>query len=63
MDAERLVKISRDNITAGRFPGCSKRRWSHLIPVKTCGTAYNKKIIYEFDNINEIHNLQRGNVS
>ena len=32
MDAERLVKISRDNISAGRrFPGCPKRRWSNLI--------------------------------
>ena len=27
-DAERLVKISRDYIPAGRSPGCPKRRWS-----------------------------------
>ena len=32
MDAERLVKISRDNIPAGRgSPGLPKRRWSDLI--------------------------------
>ena len=32
MDAERLVKIAKDNIPAGRrFPGCPKRRWSELI--------------------------------
>ena len=31
-DAERLVKISRDNIPAGRrSPGRPKRRWSDLI--------------------------------
>ena len=31
-DAERLVKISRDNIPVGRrSPGCPKRRWSALI--------------------------------
>ena len=31
-DAERLVKISRDNIPVGRrSPGCPKRRWSNLI--------------------------------
>jgi hypothetical protein len=33
MDAERLVKISRDSITVGkRFPGRPKRRWSDSIP-------------------------------
>jgi len=33
MDAERLVKISRDNIPIGRrFKGRPKRRWSDLIP-------------------------------
>ena len=32
MDAERLAKISRDNIPAGRrSPGPPKRRWSDLI--------------------------------
>ena len=32
MDAERLVKVSRDNIPAGRrSPGCRKGRWSDLI--------------------------------
>jgi len=32
MDAERLVKISRDNIHVGRkSPGHPKRRWSDLI--------------------------------
>ena len=32
MDAETLVKISRDNIPAGRrSPGRPKRRWSDLI--------------------------------
>ena len=32
MDAERLVKISRDNISGGRrSPGRPKRRWSDLI--------------------------------
>ena len=32
MDAERLVKISRDIIGVGRSsPGCPKRRWSDLI--------------------------------
>jgi hypothetical protein len=32
MDAERLVKISRDSIPAGRrSPGRPKRRWSDLI--------------------------------
>ena len=31
MDAERLVKISRDNMPAGRSPGGPKRRWSDLI--------------------------------
>ena len=34
MYAERLVKISRDNIPAGRrSPGCPKIRWSYLILV------------------------------
>ena len=32
MDAERLVKILRDNILAGRSPGCPKIGWSDLIP-------------------------------
>jgi hypothetical protein len=33
MDAERLVKIARDNIPAGRISsGGPKRRWSDLIP-------------------------------
>jgi hypothetical protein len=33
MDAERLFKISRDNMPAGRrSPGRLKRRWSDLIP-------------------------------
>ena len=33
MDAERLVKISRDNKHSGRrFPGRPKRRWSDLVP-------------------------------
>ena len=31
MNAERLVKISRNNIPAGRSPGCQKRRWNDLI--------------------------------
>ena len=32
MDAERLVKISRDNIPAGRrSPGHPKRSWNELI--------------------------------
>ena len=32
MDAERLVKISRDNVPIGRrSPGHPKRRWSDLI--------------------------------
>jgi hypothetical protein len=32
MDAVRLVKLLRDNISAGRrSPGLSKRRWSDLI--------------------------------
>ena len=32
MDAERLIKISRDNIPVGRrSPGRPKRRWSELI--------------------------------
>jgi hypothetical protein len=32
MDAERLAKISRNNIPAERSPECSKSRWSDLIP-------------------------------
>ena len=33
MDAERLVKFSRDNIPTGRrSQGHPKRRWSDLIP-------------------------------
>ena len=32
IDAERLVKISMDNISAGRSPGCPKRRWSGFNP-------------------------------
>ena len=33
MDAERLVKISKNNIPAGRSsPGSPKRKWSDLIP-------------------------------
>jgi hypothetical protein len=32
MGADRLVKISGDNISAGRSPGSPKRRWSDLIP-------------------------------
>ena len=40
MDAERLVKISRDNIPAGRrSPGIPKRRWSDLILIRTGGIA------------------------
>ena len=31
IDAERLVKISRDNIPVVRSPGRPKRRWSDLI--------------------------------
>jgi hypothetical protein len=31
MNAERLIKISRDNIPVGRCPGRPKRRWSYLI--------------------------------
>ena len=32
IDAERLVKISRDNIPAGKSsPRCPKRRWSDLV--------------------------------
>ena len=31
MDAERLLKISRDDIPAGRSPGRPKRRWNDLI--------------------------------
>ena len=31
MDAERLVKISKDNVPAGRSPGRRKIRWSDLI--------------------------------
>ena len=31
MYAEKLVKISIDNIRVGRSPGCPKRRWSDLI--------------------------------
>ena len=27
MDAERLVKISRDKVPVGRFPGRPKIRW------------------------------------
>ena len=37
MDAERLIKMWKDNIPAGRWsPGRPKRRWSDLI-------AYNKE--------------------
>ena len=33
MDAERLIKISKDNIPARRTsPGCPKRKFSDLIP-------------------------------
>ena len=32
MDANRLAKISRDNISAGRYVECRKRRWNYLIP-------------------------------
>ena len=31
MDAERLIKISKDNLPGGRSPGRPKRRWSDLI--------------------------------
>ena len=41
MDAERLVKISRDNIPAGRkSPRRPKRRWNDLIPNYTGVYAY-----------------------
>ena len=44
MDPEGLVKISRDNIPAGRrSPGLPKRRWSDLIPELTGAFAYNKE--------------------
>ena len=46
MVAKRLLKSSRDNILVHaerRYPGHPKRRWSGLIPIKTCDTAYNKK--------------------
>jgi hypothetical protein len=33
MDAERLVKISRDNIPAGRRAPAHLERWSDSIPV------------------------------
>ena len=43
MNVERLFKMSRDNIPAGRrSPGCPKRRWSDSIMIKTGGIAYNK---------------------
>ena len=38
MDAERLVKISWDNIPVGRSPGGPKRRW-----IKTREIAYKEK--------------------
>ena len=31
IDAERLIKISRDNIPAEKSPGRPRRRWSDLI--------------------------------
>ena len=43
IDAEKLVKISMENIPAGRSPGRPKRKWSNLIPAKTGGTAYIKE--------------------
>ena len=32
MNAERIIKISRDNIPTGKFLGRPKRRWSDLNP-------------------------------
>ena len=32
IDAEILVKISKNNMPAGRFPELPKRRWHELIP-------------------------------
>ena len=43
MNTERLIRISRGNIPAGRSPGHPKSGWSDLIPVKIGGTAYKKK--------------------
>ena len=44
MDAERLVKISRNNITAGRrSPGLPKRIWSWLKQAEPPITEKKKK--------------------
>ena len=44
MDAEKLVKITKSNIPAGRrFPRRPKRRWSELIPSENRRTAITMK--------------------
>jgi hypothetical protein len=49
MDAERVVKISRYYIPAGRrSPGCPKRRWSDLKQAESPTTKRNKKDIFIF---------------
>ena len=50
-DAERLVKISRDNIPSGRSPGRLKRRWNDLI--KTGRIAYKKEEELKISNAPE----------
>ena len=44
MDAERLVKISKDNIPVGRCPGSPARRCRDLIIFETSGTTPTKKM-------------------
>ena len=41
--AERLVKISRENIPPGRSPVRPKRKWSDLIPDQTGGFPYKEE--------------------
>ena len=50
IDAERLIKISRDNLPAGRrSPGRQKRRWSDLIPTTRHSVHYLSKQIFDVD--------------
>ena len=46
MDAERLVKISRDNIPAGRSPGRPKRNGATKSLVKQAGSPIKRRLMY-----------------
>ena len=58
-DNKRLVKNSRNNVPAGRSPGCPKRRWSDLIPEEEEIWGYTSGIqLRKFGDWHSTHTMQ-----